>query len=297
MADTPSIGSLAKLAMDTILPFDTSSTPFEFIREDLVSSKTHIESNGIRGTRSRFSKRVKVAAEDISGSILMNPSVTEIDSLMPKVMGSGSTFGTPSTGVEVLPTFQIMIDRIANTHTYVECVVSSCTIRGVKGQPLEFTLNIEAETSVSGETFPAITIDSDASFFIFSECALTLAGSSRLIEEFTLTIDNVVRTDRRFNSLTRVNMPALDRIVSLGCTVPYTPDNAALEDQAVAGAAGSLVLTDTESSPTTYTFTFANVKSESEHPSVTGREEISLPLQRMRCYATASAKEMTFAKS
>lgn len=295
MADTPSIGSLATMAMDTATPFDVSSIAFEYVRETLTASKTHVESQGIRGTRSRREERVKVATEDVSGSIVMNPSVTEIDILIERILG-GTTAGGVTAVAETLPTFQVMIDRIAKVHSYLECVVASAVIRGVKGQPIELTLNLEGESSTIGAAggFPAITIDSDATFFIFSEATLTLQSTSRLIEEFTLTIDNLVRTDRRFNSTTRVNMQAQDRIVSLGCTVPYTPDNTDLEDQAIAGAAGILVLTD---GSTTYTFNFGNVKSESENPTVGGREEISLPLQRMRCYDTGSVKEIVCTKT
>ena len=295
MADTPSIGALAKLAIDAATPFDVSSEPFEFIREDIKLINTHVESQGIRGTRSRRKERVKIGSTDARGTISMNPSVTEIDLLLPRILG-GTTAGGVTDVADTLPEFQVMIDRIAKVHSYTGCVVASAQIRGVKGQPLELTITIEGEGGSIGAAggFPAITIDTDSTFFIFSEAALTLTGTSRLIEEFTLTIENGLRADRRFNSLNRVNIPALDRRVTLGCTVPYTPDNTDLENVAIAGGAGILVLTD---GSTTYTVDFANVKSESESPSVPGRDEIMLPLQRMTAYADASNSECKFTKT
>lgn len=295
MADTPSIGALAKLAIDVATPFDVSSEAFEFVREDIKLIKTHVESQGIRGTRSRRKERVKIGTEDVRGPIVMNPSVTEIDLLLPRILG-GATSGGVTDVADALIEFQVMVDRVAKVHSFTGCSVASAQFRGVKGQPIELTINIEGEDGTIGAAggFPAITIDTDATFFIFSEATLTLTGTSRLIEEFTLTIDNGLRADRRFNSINRVNMSALDRRVTLGCTVPYTPDNTDLEDVAIAGGAGILVLTD---GSTTYTVDFANVKSETETPSVAGRDEIMLPLQRLTAYADATNSECKFTKT
>ena len=295
MADTPSIGALSTLCLDAATPFDVSSEPYEFVRENLRLIQNHVESQGVRGTRSRRKERTKIGSTDVSGSITMNPSVTEIDLLLPRILGGATAAGVTDVA-NTVPEFQVMIDRIAKVHSYTGCKVARATLRGTKGQPIELTLDIEGEGGSVGAAggYPALTIDTDATFFIFSEATLTLQGTSRLIEEFTLVIDNNLRADRRFNSLNRVNMPALDRRVTIGTTVPYTPDNTDLEEQAIAGAAGILVLTD---GTTTYTIDFANVKSESESPSVAGRDEISLALQRMTAYSDATNSECKWTKT
>jgi len=294
MADVPAQGSQATLAMDAALPFDASSEPFEFVSSTLKMQQSHVRSEGIRGTRQRRSERVRISQEAVSGNIVMNPSVTELDLLWTRILG-----GTVATGVtdvaETLPEFWILRDDVSKVHTFNSCRVARATFSGTQGQPIQLTLDIEGEDETIGNagTAPALTLDTD-NFFIFSDLTLTLQSTARKFRQFTLVIDNMLDVNRFNNSLTRTEIATQDMEVTLSVEAPYTVDNTDLEDQAIAGAAGILVVTD---AVTTYTFDFANVKSESEGPDNPGRSEIFLPLNNMTCYATAANSAVKVTKT
>lgn len=294
MTDTPAQGSQSQLAFDAST-FDASSEQFEFVSENLRMIQTHVESAGIRGTRSRFEDRVRIASERISGSIVMNPTAAELDLIWPRALG-----GTTSAGVtalaETLPTFNVMVDRVSKVFTYDSCRVAAMILSGSAGQPITLTLEIEGETETVGNagTFPSITAGIDTgNMFIFSDCTLTLASSARKFSSFTLRLDNVLDTERFNNSITRAEIAAQDRRVTLEVDVPYTSDNTDLYDQAIAGAAGSLAISD---GTDTYTFDFGNCKVPAESPVVGGRSEIQLPL-RVNCYRDGATNELKVTKT
>jgi hypothetical protein len=64
---TPAEGALAKMAYDVVLPFDTSSIAMEFLSESLRMVQTHVNTNGVRGTRSRLAPRTRIVTEQITG--------------------------------------------------------------------------------------------------------------------------------------------------------------------------------------------------------------------------------------
>lgn len=286
-------GSQAKLAFDAVLPFDGSSEAYEFINESLQMVQTHVNTQGIRGTRSRLKGRTRIASEQITGSIVMQPSVTELDRLWPRILGGATNLGVTDVA-DTLPEFQVMIDRITKVFTYAGCVVSSAVISGSSGQPISLTLNIEGETESVGNsgTFPSLSIDTDT-MFVFSDVVLTLDGTARELSAFTLTIDNLLDTGRYMNSVTRSQIPTQDRQVTLAVTLPYTTDEDDLYDIAIAGIDGSLALDD---GTTTYTFDFGNLKSAARSPVVTGKTEIIHPIT-FDCYKSGSDSEIKVTKS
>lgn len=290
---TPAEGALAKLAIDAALPFDTSSEPFEFISESLQMIQTHANTQGVRGTRSRLAPRTRIVTEQISGSLVLNPSVTELDRLWPRILGGATSVGVTDVA-DTLPEFQVMVDRVTKVFTYAGCRVSRATLSGTQGQPLSVTLDIEGETESVGNagTFPAITIDTDT-MFVFSDITLTLDSVAREVTTFSLVIDNVLDTGRYLNSVTRAEIPAQDRQVTLDVTIPYTTDADDLHDLAIAGIDGSLAWAD---GSTTYTFDFGNLKSAARSPVVSGKTEILLPLT-FDCYKSGSDSEVKVTKS
>lgn len=290
---TIAVGTFAKLAMDDALPFDASSMPFEFINETLRKTAQHVYSDGIRGTRSRYKCRAAVVREQIGGAINMNPTVTEIDWLLPKMLYGSTVTGV--TDVAETPTkFQVMIDRVNKVFTYTDCVVSRWTLSGGVGQALSLTLEIEgkAETVGAAGSFPSLAIACE-NMFVFSDVQLILNSVAREMSSFALTMDNRIDGERFMNSLTRTELPALDRIVTLECRVPYTNDNTDLYDLAIGGIPGSLVVSD---GTTTYTFAFANLKAPAESPVVDGRTEVGLTL-RFQAFRDDAASECKVTKS
>lgn len=288
---TPAIGALAKMAIDSVLPFDTSSLPLEFVNESVRMVQSHVQSEGIRGTRARSKERVRIAREQITGSILFRPSPSELEDLLPYIMGAAGVAGVYDFG-EALSEFQLMIDRVTKVFTYAGCKVGRAVFSGSQGQPLELRIDVEGETEAIGAAggFPAISADTDT-MFILSDCVLALGADTSAVQfrQFELTIDNVLDADRYMNSVTRAEIAATDRIVTLTLGMMYTADEVDLHDQAITGGTGTLTFTNGGQS---IEFDFPNLKAEAQSPVVEGKGEIALPLN-MTAYKSGSDGELT----
>lgn len=286
-------GYAAKLAFDSVLPFDGSSEAFEFISESLRMVQAHANSQGIRGTRSRLADRTRIVSEAITGTILMRPTIAEIDLLLPRIFGAATVAGVTSLSDSMIE-FQVMVDRVAKVFTYEGCRISRATIQGSSGGPIEFSLDIEGETESIGNagTFPSISVDT-GNMYVFSDITLTLNAVATEVSSFSLVIDNMLDTGRFMNSVTRAEIPAQDRQVTLTLEVPYTTTNVALHDIAIAGIDGTLVMNNGTS---TYTVDFGNLKSQANSPVAGGKSEIMLPLT-FDCYRSGSDLEVKVTKS
>ena len=243
-----SVGSQAKLGVGPTSPV---TEPLEFLSESLRATKTILDTSGIRGTRSHSSERTRGGTYAVSGSITMNPSPSELNDLLEYIMGGTPTVGTPVGKTtfplgETLPAaFFVTVDRVAKVFTYNLCKIVRATFRASEGSLLEVTIDVEGgtETVANAGTFPALTLGTDAPF-VFHDGVLTMQAGARAIKDFELIIDNVADTTRFMNSQTRAEIPIIDRVVTLRCTTAYTSSETALYDQAVAGAAANMTLTN-----------------------------------------------------
>lgn len=271
-----SVGSQALMAMDTVAPIDASSTSIDFVSESLVNVKEHIQPTGIRGTRSRHAERTRDGLQRVGGTITLEPSPTELDFLLPLILGATEVATDTFNLAETLPTFLVGIQRTVKEFIYSDCKVVRAVFSGSEGSPLQLSLDVVGKTSVDQAidtaTFPAP--DSD-DMYVFTDGVLTLLSGAREMSDFELTIENTHEEDRFTNSVTRTDIPIIDRNITLSATVPYDSTNEDLHDQAIAGAAGTLVFTNGSKS---ITFTMANIKFPSTDPSVADRGEIELVL-------------------
>jgi hypothetical protein len=238
---------VGKCGIDTASPVTKG---FEFIREDLKAVRTITRRTGMRGTFSEIVEGSRVTQIACSGPIALEPGVTELNNLLPHIMGAAGQVGTPAgkTTFALGSTFSdlyVTIDRGSKVHTYYPAKIARATFRASEGRPMELELQIEAgaETEANAGSYPSITLATD-DFFVFSDGVFTLGGSARELKSFELTVENRILTDRYMNSLTRAKFPFTGRTISLNCLVPYTDTDTALYNQAVTGAAASIVLTN-----------------------------------------------------
>lgn len=288
---TPAISTLSKMAIKSGVVTGAASfgasDAIEFISEDLRYTQTMLYNNGIRGTRSRLSDRCRVVQGAVSGSIVMHPTPVEIGKLLPLILGANSVLTEP------LEEFGVLVDRVTRTFVYTGCRVSRATFAGSQGQPITLKLDIEGETEVisSGAFTPTYDLGQP---YIFSDVTFSLSQDSSAAEvrAFELIIDNGLVTDRFNNSLTRLTIPAADRMVMLNLTVPFTADEVNLHPLTQAslqdGEPGSLTFTNTIGAGTTSTtFSFANLKIDPAQSPVVGSRgsEVMLNLQ-MKSYKT-----------
>lgn len=286
---TPAMGHQAQLAMKAALPFDTSAEAYEFTRESLVKQQSHVETGGIRGTRSHISENVSLGPYKVGGQIVMHPTPSQLANLLPRMLGaaaSGNTFAL----AETVPAFQVQIDRKTKVFTYTDCKVNRAMFRSSAGNPLELTLDIEGLTESVGAagTFPALTLSTQQPY-MHHQAAITLVGATREVDGIEITIDNGLLVDRFNNSITRTALPEGDRIIRFACDCPFSADEVALYNQAVGGSAGSVVWTNGDYS---LTFAFAKLQVPDHSPSVPGRsKEIPLRLE-MTARMSGSTREL-----
>lgn len=293
MTDVPAQGALSQFAVDFVSPIDAASIAMELVSHTLKRRDTHVRGQGVRGTRSRNLGRVRLARKDISGQLVVEPNAAEMDWLWQAVLG-----GTPSAGVtdvaNALPEFVASFDAVSKVFSWSGLKVVKAVIAMNSGQPIRWTLDVvgEDETVANAGTFPAVTFP-ETNFYVCSDVTLTLAAAARKFRSATLTIDNLIDSDRFNNSTTRNEIAAQDRMVQLSVSAPYTSDNTDLYAAAIAGAAGTLVLADGSA---TYTIAFANCKLPAEGPELPGKGEILLPLT-VDCYKSGSDSECKVTKS
>ena len=291
MTSVPATGALAQLGIDTNNP---TTVAYEFVSSSLRKVSTLTPSEGVRGTRSREKYRVRETQQAVTGSIVMNPTATEIDGLLPWILGGTTAVGVTDVA-DALTSRYVQVDKISKVYTYDECLVSRAIFSGSQGNPIQLTLDVEGKSETEGNagSFPSLTLPTD-NMFVFSDITLTLLASARPIESFTLTIDNVLTTDRYMNNLTRDDMVPTDRIVTLDVRLPFTSDNTDLYDIAIAGdSALTLAWAD---GTDTYTIAAANAKAPAEGPESPGRDELFVDLS-LSLFADQSNSECKFTKS
>jgi hypothetical protein len=261
--------------MDSETPIDASSEPYEFASCTLKKSENLVYTNGIRGTRERIDHRIVSASYAVTGNITLNPSVTELDRLLPRMLG-GETAGGVTDIAETIPEFVICVDKVRKVYTYAGCKIVRWTLSSAEGQPIELSLDIEGQTEseAASGTFPSLTIDTD-DVMAHSDSTLTLSGASIPVKQWSLTVDHMCDTARFMNSETRAEIPAHDLSVQLSCLLGWTDDTEDLYDTGASGVEGSLALSDGTS---TYTWNFGLLVSSAQGVEVPGKGEVMLPM-------------------
>ncbi len=262
--------------------------PFVFVSESITKKGLIVERTGLRGTRSHVADDTRVGPYSVGGQLVLEPTPEDLAIWLPRILGGAASGGDPKTYplAETLPSFTLSIDRVAKVFTYGGCKINRATFHGSQGGLLRLMLDIvaQSETVAAAGTFPALT-PSVTQPYIFSDLTLTLAATAREVRQFDLVIDNALVTDRFMNSLTIVAAPEGDRTIALRTMHAWSAANSDLYAQALAGAAGTLQLTNAlgGSPPTGYqtTFNFATLQVPDREPSVPGRQEFFLNLEMM----------------
>lgn len=222
-------GFQGKLGISASNPVDAR---FEFISCSLAKTSELFLSEGIRGVRYRDFRRAKISRHRIGGQIVMEPSITEIDRLLPWVTGGATSMGVTTPGTTLAERY-ITVDKIQKVYTYEGCVPTRVEIAASEtAQAMRWTIDVEGESEATGNagTFPAIAVDTDESFFMFHECSFAMGAITVTPRSFRLVIDNAVDTERWLNSLTRNELTSTDSRVSLELVVPFNSVHLPLYD-------------------------------------------------------------------
>jgi len=271
---TASVGALAQLGMGPASPV---TEMYEFVRENFTKQKQIVETAGIRGTRSRVVERLRDGTYVCSGDIEMTPSPDEWNNLWPRILG-GSKVGATFSPTEVLPFYVVTVDRISKVFTYLNCRCSKATLRASEGSALSLVMSTEGETETLGNagTFPALTILAQVPY-VMMDASLTLGGTVYQFKEWECTIDNHLNTTRFMNSISRTDLPAIDREITTNWTVPATSDTIpSLYDwSAQSPITGNITFTNGARS---MILTFASLVTPTRAPAVQSKDEILMQL-------------------
>lgn len=283
---TASMGHQARLGTKKETTYGSAVTVdqgFVFVNENIAKRGVIVERSGLRGTRSHQADDTRVGPYTVGGQLVLEPTPEDLAIWLPRILGADPS-GTSYQLAETLPSFTLSIDRVAKVFTYTGCKVKRAVFQGAQGGLLRLILEIvaQSESVAAAGTFPALSLGTTQPY-IFSDLALSLASAAREVKQFELAIDNGLVTDRFMNSLTIVNAPEGDRTITLRTVHAWAAGNTDLYSQALAGAAGTLQLTNAlgGTPPTGYqtTFSFATLQVPDRSPNVPGRQELFLNLE------------------
>lgn len=287
---TVSMGWDTLAAIDSALPFDTSSKPIELISSSLKQTASQIQSEGMRGTRSRNGNRVAQGQKTVAGDLVMNPTPVELDTLLPYILGAAESTDVFAVA-DTLPSFFVMLDRVQKLHTYAGLVVARAVFDFTANQLVRLTLSLvgTTETEANAGGFPALTIDTGEAY-VAHQAVLTYDSVAREFNSARLTIDNAPKVDFRMNQEANVITPT-DRIVTLDVEMPYDSANNDIYTEQEAGtwASATLVLTNGNQS---CSIALNSLRAEPSTADIPGRGQELVNPYSFRAYKTGSTNEI-----
>lgn len=273
---TQSMGHQAAMAMDSALPFDTASIPFEFISEDLGKTTPIMNTAGVRGTRWHPSERSRFGINTIGGPIVLRPSPNDLTFLLQRILGAAPV-GNVFSVAETLPAFFVLVNRVVETFQYESVYVNTATFRSQTGGFLELTLDTIAKVETKpGPAFPALALGLAAADapYVHHDLTVTLDGVSRPCNSCEVIINNAMTADHRA-SVNPTDIDSEDGMVNVNLVLPYIADNDDLYNLALEGIDGSIVYTN---GPFSLTFDFGVLQIPPNAPNVGGKGKIPLTL-------------------
>jgi hypothetical protein len=247
MVQCASIGTYGAMALhrgDNVVAgdFGAGSIQYEYLTENVKMTQEHSSPNGTRGTRSRHGGRNRTVAERISGPWTMEPTPTELQTVLEIILG-GAPAGNVYSLAELLPKFGLLMDKVAMRYVYSDCLVSRATFSASQKGALTVQVEVEGKSETKNaaafSTFGVPDIV-DEQPYILADSTLTLNGITTEFKSFSLVIDNVLDADRFMNSITRECIPATDRIVTLSVGLPFNATTEPLHDLPASGLAGQI---------------------------------------------------------
>jgi hypothetical protein len=150
-------------------------------------------------------------------------------------------------------------------------------------------MEVFAKARTTGVSFPASALAHTGQYapYVFQDCVLTLESATREVKELWLSINNFLQ-QRYVNSLSPTATCPSDRLIQLRTRHPYDSGNSGLLDTAIAGAAGTLAITNGTVSTSV---AFTNLKSDQEDPTLDSLGEVDLELD-MTSYHDGATKEI-----
>lgn len=288
----PVYSYITQLGISSNNPVDAR---FDFRRANIGLVEEHLNTNGIRGTRSPNVARVRQGIRRVQGQLSLQPTAVELAALLPWILGANAS-GTTYALANVLQKRYVTVARDDGTDgkvfTYDNVAVSRAVFRGQQGMPIDLELDLVGvdETVGNAGTFPSLSIDTTTGPFIFPDSTGALSINSTTVgaPEFEVTIDNMFDAERFLNSLTlSTSAGATGRQITVRTRLPYS-DAEALYGTGAGGVAVTWTLTN---GGTSLAFSFVKVCFPRMQIEVPERGELFVPLQG-QAYLSSSTNEL-----
>jgi hypothetical protein len=292
MADVDLFGYQAKAAIGAANPPDK---PLPFVSESFQATRTAMDDDQVRGTRSQLIGNTRYGPESFTGQIVCRPTAKMLVDLLPWILG-GTPVGTSYPLAETIPERYLSIDRSDGTaegkvFLYSGVKVARATFNCVAGAPWTLTLDLMALTETVGAagSHPVIAYDSTTRPFILSDIAISVNAVTICTPVVNIIIDNALEADELTNCSTGpAALLSFDRLID----VSFTPSWGRVESlypPTDTGWATTVTLTD---GTVSCLFDMPTVVYNKQSPTIEGkRSKIRLPLNG-RAKATTPLDEL-----
>lgn len=299
------VGGFSQFAVQggsTPRTFGSGSEKYQILYENIGSERVLQGRSGITGTRSRWAGKVREHSYLVKGTIAMQCSPNDLTAWLPRIFGGPYAAGTPGTVAlaDVLPDFDILVDRENGVFRYKNCQVAQAIIRGASSQGgeqedlIELIMMVIGTEELTGQTWPSpgpslSTLPVNLPYG-FWEGDLTVDSVVLPYDQFSLAVNNHLMVRFR-NSLTPSCIRPTDRSVNLSVEMPFTSaSHAEALGANTSPVTGSLVFTHTATTSVTE-FQFPALRNIYTTPAIQGRGEIPLRMA-LEAFRTATDTEV-----
>ena len=268
----------------------TATVEFEFLEGSQIGlTQQHVNTNGMRGTRSQYNDRNREGTRRVDGNLLFAPTPGELATLLPLILGANAS-GTTYALAETVPAHYWIAVRDGTTYSYNGCCVEQATFSAQEGGALQLAMTVVGKDEAQSGSIGSNTIDATTGGpLTFMEGAVTVGGSSYEFSSFELSIRNVLEVKYR-NSLTPTQIKATDRVVTV--SLPFSlGDASALYGSATTGVAVVATFTNGGGVATSLTFSLTKVATPKNPLPFGQRGILDLPWQG-RALRTSSTAEL-----
>lgn len=285
---------IANIAATTT--FSASSARLEFLSSDLKEAIDILQDDGIRGTRTRNSERIVLGNVHIGGSITLQPSVAELEGLMPYILGTATNAGSYVVADD-LPNLYLLMDLVTKVVTWT-CAVTKATFSSGPGEKLTLKLDLVGSIATYGAagTFASASIpaiDNNPPYRMADlGSGITINSIAYLVDQFELSIDNKI-VPTFLVGVNATDLKSTDRVVNLHLRTKYTSVEAALQTDQRAGTTRACTLAFTNAASQAMTFTLPSLIAPPESVIVESKEGKLRLTSNYQCYGLgASTKEI-----
>lgn len=309
-SDCAAVGSFSRFAVDAVdATFGAASERYSILYEDLGSHRVLQGFSGITGTRSRWAGRVRNKSYLVQGKVALNPSPNDLSKWLPRIFGGPLSAGAV-TLADVLPAFDVLVDRENGVFRYRGMQVAQAVIRGqtANGGDSEDVIEMilvliglsektpdDASPPTWAGAIPELGEAAADTPYVFFESSLTVptAGTNIPGDQFALVVNNHLMVRFR-NSVSPVCIRATDRSIQVSAQIPFTTAyHTLMYNMNTVASTGVFKLLSTGGAFNT-TFTFPALRNVYVTPAVAGKVEVPMKIM-LEAGRTVSLAEVAIA--